>query len=84
MWQFSEIDMVRTGQNIVQLREKSGLSVKDIQEIMGFSTPQTIYKWQNGNSLPTIDNLVVLSQILRTSVDEILVLRQSGSMRLGA
>lgn len=45
--EFPIIDMVRTGQNITDLREKNGLSVKDLQDIFGFATPQAIYKWQN-------------------------------------
>ena len=47
--------------------------MKDIQEIFGFSTPQAIYKWQRGVTLPTVDNLVVLAAVFGTTVDEILV-----------
>ena len=67
------IDMVKTGQNIIRLREKAGLSVKDLQSAFGFSTPQAIYKWQQGLAMPTIDNLVVLASILNVSMDEIIV-----------
>ena len=67
------IDMTQTGINIVRLRERAGLSVRDLQEIFGFSTPQAIYKWQRGTALPTVDNLVVLASVFGTSVDEILV-----------
>ena len=67
------IDMVKTGQNIIRLREKAGLSVKDLQSAFGFSTPQAIYKWQQGLAMPTLDNLVVLASILNVSMDEIIV-----------
>ncbi len=40
------IDMVRTGQNIATLRKQAGLSVRDLQDVFGFATPQAIYKWQ--------------------------------------
>ncbi len=50
MIQIPTIDMVKTGQNIIQLRKEKGLSVKDIQDIFGFSTPQAIYKWQQGTA----------------------------------
>ena len=33
------IDMRRTGQNIGRLRKQAGLSVKDLQDIFGFATP---------------------------------------------
>jgi len=68
------IDMVRTGQNIHRLREKAGVSVKELQEIFGFATPQAIYKWQHGAALPTIDNLVVLAAVLGVRVDDILIM----------
>lgn len=68
------IDMVKTGQNIMNLRVAAGLSVKDLQDIFGFATPQAIYKWQHGTTLPTIDNLVVLAAIFHVHMDEILVL----------
>lgn len=67
------IDMTATGQNIRQLRRQAGLSVKDLQDIFGFATPQAIYKWQQGTALPAIDNLVALAAILQISLDEILV-----------
>lgn len=67
------IDMAKTGQNIVVLRKKAGLSVKDLQDVFGFGTPQAIYKWQNGITLPTIDNLVVLAGLLKVKIDDILI-----------
>ncbi len=67
------IDMVKTGENITKLRERCGLSVKELQSIFGFTTPQAIYKWQHGTALPLVDNLVVLAAVFNVSVDEILV-----------
>ena len=69
------IDMVRTGNNIVRLRVEAGLSVRDLQRILGFATPQAIYKWQQGRALPTLDNLVVLAAVLGVRIDDILVYR---------
>ena len=67
------IDMTKTGQNIIILRKKAGLSVKDLQDAFGFGTPQAIYKWFHGASLPTIDNLVILAYMLDVPIDEIVV-----------
>ena len=67
------IDMIGTGQNIARLRKQAGLSVRDLQDIFGFATPQAIYKWQQGVALPTIDNLVVLAAVLQVRMDDILV-----------
>ena len=68
------VDLKRTGQNICVLRKKQGLSVKDLQNLLGFATPQAIYKWQHGVCLPTVDNLVALSVIFSVPVDAILVI----------
>lgn len=67
------IDMAATGRNIAALRRRSGLSIRALQELLGFSTPQAIYKWQRGDCLPTVDNLVVLAAVFGVSVDELLV-----------
>ena len=67
------INMIKTGEKILELRKHSGLSVKELQEIFGFATPQAIYKWQQGVTLPAIDNLVVLANLFNVNVDDILV-----------
>lgn len=78
------IDMEMTGKNINILRKKAGLTVKDLQDVFGFGTPQAIYKWQRGIALPTIDNLVVLAAVLQVRIDEILVMDSSISVQIGA
>ena len=44
------INTVATGQNIDHLRVSAGMSVRDMQMVFGFSTPQAIYKWIHGRS----------------------------------
>lgn len=67
------IDTVKTGQNISSLRRKKGMAVRDVQDVFGFATPQAIYKWQHGSTLPTVDNLVVLASLFDVSIDDIIV-----------
>ncbi len=69
------VNPVATGQNINRLRIAAGLSVKDLQMVFGFATPQAIYKWIHGTALPTIDNLVVLAAVLGVTMDEIVVVK---------
>ena len=64
MYAMPTIDMVATGKNIERLRKNAGISVRDLQDVFGFGTPQAIYKWQHGTAMPTIDNLVVLADVL--------------------
>ena len=72
-WTVPVIDLKATGQNIKTLRMAAGISVRELQTILGFTNPQAIYKWQNGDSLPTVDNLVILASVLGVTIDEILV-----------
>ena len=67
------IDMAATGRNIARMRQNAGLTVRELQAIFGFATPQAIYKWQRGTAMPTIDNLVALAVIFGVSMDEIIV-----------
>ena len=63
------IDMTATGSNITRMRKDAGMTVKDLQDIFGFSTPQAIYKWQRGAAMPTI----VLASVFSVPMDEIVV-----------
>ena len=74
---FPVIDLVATGANIRRLREARGLSIRDLQSYFGFEEPRAIYKWQAGQSLPTVDNLFALSACLEVPMEDILVERGS-------
>ena len=67
------IDLIATGDNIKRLRVERGLTVRDLQKYFGFEEPQAIYKWQRGQSLPTVDNLYALGNLFGITMDEILV-----------
>jgi transcriptional regulator with XRE-family HTH domain len=70
---FPVIDLVATGNNIQRLRQERGLSVRDLQRYFGFEEPRAIYKWQKGESLPTVDNLYALGILLEVPMDGILI-----------
>ena len=67
------INTVATGENINRMRMEAGFTVKDMQAVFGFATPQAIYKWIHGTAMPTIDNLVILAAVLGVTIDEIIV-----------
>ena len=73
MIQFPVIDPVATGANICRLRKDRGLTVRDLQHYFGFEEPQAIYKWQRGQSLPSVDNLYALSALLQVPMNEIII-----------
>lgn len=69
------IDPIATGHNIRRLREDRGLSVRDLQAYFGFEEPRAIYKWQSGQTLPSVDNLYALGALLEVPMEAILVSR---------
>lgn len=68
------INVEETGMRIDVLIHESEYSVRDISERLGFETPQAVYKWMQGKTLPKLDNLVALAGILDVSIDDILVI----------
>lgn len=71
---FPRIDLSATGRRIQALREGRGLSVRELQTLLGFEQPQAIYKWQRGECLPTVDHLLMLSRIFGLPMQDILVI----------
>ena len=84
MMNIPTIDMVATGKKIVALRDAAGLTVRDLQDVFGFATPQAIYKWQHGTALPTIDNLVILAAIFDVAMDDIIVINHDVAVQISA
>ena len=65
--------MKLTGQRIAEIRARRGIPVRKLQELLGLATPQAIYKWQRGETLPTLENLIALAYILEVDIGDILV-----------
>ena len=70
---FPAIDPAATGRNIERLRIAAGRSVRDLQAALGFASPRAIYKWREGQALPTLDNMVILAVLLGRPMEEIIV-----------
>lgn len=71
---YVSIQQKETGNRIKRLLKQNGYTVRDIQGAMGFENPQAVYKWLSGKSLPSIDNFIILSRLLHTSIEDILVI----------
>jgi len=72
----AEIDRIKTGENINKLRKARKFKVRDLQEYFDFSSSQTIYKWQQGATLPSVEHLCLLSRLFGVPMEEILVVRE--------
>ena len=67
------LDLEGTGAKIKTIMKMRGVTPRQLQLIMDFPYVQTIYNWFAGKNMPTLDNLVVLAQILDVTMDEIIV-----------
>lgn len=70
------IDLLATGVHIGALMKENGVTAADVAEIMGFSTRNAVYKWMKGESLPTLDNILILADLLDVTIEEILVINR--------
>ena len=65
--------MDATGAKIKSLMKQRGITPRQLQIILNFPYVQTVYNWFSGKNMPTIDNLIVLAQVLGVTVDDIIV-----------
>ena len=71
---YLSIQPEETGERIRKLLLEQGYTIREIQGAFGFENPQAIYKWLSGKSLPSIDNFIILSRLLHTTIEDILVI----------
>ena len=82
--EYPVVDPAATGRNIRKLRVARHLRVEDVARFMGFESVQAVYKWQRGDTLPTVDNLAVLSVLFGVKIDDILVFQKDGGAAVSA
>ena len=75
MQPYPVIDPKATGENILRRRLEKGYTVLDIQRYLNLASPQAVYHWQKGRSLPSIDNFYAISVLLDATVNELVVER---------
>lgn len=68
------LDMQATGRRIRELRQMHKISIQTLRESMQLESVQAIYKWERGASVPSLDNLILLSKIFETPIESILVI----------
>ena len=68
---FPLINKRETGVNLRRIMDRQGFTAKDIQEYLGLGCVQSVYRWLEGISMPTIDNLYALSELFQVPIDAI-------------
>lgn len=62
---------MRLGERLKEYRNQEGLSQEQLAEKLNVSR-QAVTKWENDKGIPDIDNLIVISDELNLSLDELL------------
>ena len=69
---YCKIDPIKTGEKIKASIVRSNIQIKELAKMMSVSK-QAVYKWICGESLPSLENVVLLSSILNVPLDELIV-----------
>ena len=69
---FPMLNKEKTGKRLSELFQLQGITVKQVQEYLGLSCVQSVYHWLEGNSIPSVDNLYALSELLAVPIDAML------------
>ncbi len=65
------MDTVKMGKFLKELRKENGLTQEQLGEKIGV-TNKTVSRWENGNYIPPVECLAMLSDIYGISINEIL------------
>lgn len=63
MFDRTEYNMKLIGRNLRILRERSGLSVKEVMHYLDLGSVQAIYKYENGISYPPLDKFLAMMNL---------------------
>lgn len=58
--------------------DNNNITVRQLQQELGFNNPNSIYKWLRGEQLPSIDNLFVISNVLNCTIEDIIIVDRWG------
>ena len=70
---YPNIDMQRTGKKLKHMLESAGYTPRIIQDYLHLSCVQPIYRWYKGKILPSVDHLLMLSELLNVHMEDLLV-----------
>lgn len=65
------LDIRGTGWQIKSLLAERNMTQSDLARKLGL-TPMAVHKWITGKTVPTVDNLVCLSEIFDLGIDDII------------
>ena len=70
------VNKIKTGRNIGRLCEERSIQICELREMLELKSVTTIYKWYNGETIPSLKHAVNMARIFDVTVDEIYVLNE--------
>lgn len=71
---YEDIDVAATGDLIYQRMQNRGMEIRDMSNALGVSF-QAVHGYIHGYRLPSIPHLYAMSKILKTAMEDLLVMR---------
>lgn len=69
-----KVDKRATGLRLYRLIENSEYTREEIANYLELTSTRVIYDWLNGVKLPSTENLLNLSKLLKVQIEDILVI----------
>jgi len=69
-----KVNAIETGQRIRLLMLNRGVSSDELARKLNYSSRVTVNRWVRGDAVPSYENLVNISEVLRCRPDELVVM----------
>ena len=71
------VDVEKTSKHLKEVFKEKGFTARAVAEELHLESVQTVYAWLSATkkTLPSLDNLVMLSELLKVTLDELIVRR---------
>ena len=70
----AKLNREETGLRIYYAICDSKFTYEDIADFLGLKSPRVIYEWTKGVKMPSLENLINLTQLLHIQMEDILVI----------
>ena len=77
---YPNIDMKNMKRKLKYMIESAGYKPRIIQDYLHLSCVQPIYRWYKGLILPSVDHLLMLSELLNVHMEDLLVKKNAVPM----
>ena len=70
----AKLNKEETGLKIYYAISNSNFTYEDIADFLELKSPRVIYEWTKGVKMPSLENLINLTQLLQVQMEDILVI----------